>query len=255
MSNIQFKNEKVKKLYEKVLHEHRFLAKIILNLANENGGCIKIEEIDGSEKGISFTINDNLDEVHTYIDIDLLKKKIYVKAGYRLYQEVYDDIPKNTLRPIGHLYQGIERTIFKRLSFSLDKDNKVKYYELNDKNNHYTIVIDIKNDSFDEDIFISKILYNVNRYNNIRDLFVVINEIVGTYDLDIKLADQKGSNIVLKDGQVVNYLEYYEEKDQYIKIYLENGEFYYEKIIKEPYQDNMTLYVKKIGEQNGKKER
>lgn len=251
-SSITFEDEIVMKLYQSILHEHRGLSKIIAKLVIEYGG-IKVESIKNNEKGVEIVLIGNDEAI--YIDLDYLKKKIYLGKKNMPYKEVYDDLPTKSVNPIGHLYQNNEREIYKRLTIKLSPDNSVKYYELNENGDHYTIILDVNKNMFSEKEFLDKVLYNSSYYNGIRDLFIFINENVDKSDVDIKLSDSKGSNIAIINGKVKEYLEYIEENDQYIKIYLENGEFYYERRIKETYQDNMTAYIKKIGERNGKEKR
>ncbi len=253
MSNVKFTDERIKELYKRLIREHHGLAGIVLSLVQENNGVI-IDNIDNSEKGIKLSVYDSTDTFKNEIEIDLLNKKIYVSRNKVPYQEVYDDYTRKNILPIAHQYEGADRKIIKKISYLIG-DKNVKYYELEERGSTYTILLDVKNNLFEEDDFIQKILYNTSRYNSIRDLFVTINEIVDTNCVDVKLADSKGGNVVIQDGKVQKYVEYIEEDNQYTKIYMQNGEFYYERRVKEQYEDNLTSYIKKMGEYDGKEKR
>lgn len=252
MNNITFQDEIVKRNYQDILKKNKGLSKVILKLLLD-GDSLNVIDVNNIEKGVSIILEQD-DKLIT-ISIDLLKKKIYVEKQNILYQEIYDNYPQKKAYPVGRLYKNNEREIIETLKFRLSDEDDVKYYELNENGNQYSIIIDIKDDPLWEELFITKLLYNYNHYSNIRDLFMTIQEVLDISHYDIKLGDSKGSNIVITNGKVEKYIEYYEEDDQYIKIYMENGEFFYERKVKEPYEDNMTSYVKKLGERNGKKER
>ena len=252
MKNIEFKNSETKKLYQALIREHKAISGIMLSLLK---ACVplRVAMVTNYEYGIDMIVEREDEAINIYTDF--LKKKIYVDNlnDDRMY--IYDDYPTKSISPSGYLYQNNERAIIETLKYRLSNEDDVKYYQLKENGTTYSIIINIKDVPLSQETFIKKLLYNCNQYYNIRDLFVTIVEILGTNHFDIKIGDSKGSNITITDGKVDTYIEYYEEKDQYIKIYLENGQFYYERKVKEPYEDNMTSYVKKIGERDGKKER
>ena len=253
MKNVEFANELVKLNYQDIIEKHRALSGIVLMLVKESKPVI-IKDIVNSEEGAQIIINQNNNL--TYIDIDFLKKKIYLDRSNMTFKEIYDDYPRNSYKPVGYLFQKERRMIIKNFLFD-QKDNKEKvyHYELNENGNKYVIIIKSKKHVFDEERTIEQLLYRNNRYNNIRDLFVAINEIIGTNHFDLKLADAKGSNITIEDGLIKNYIEYRDNNNEYEKISLENNDFYIEKKVKEKYEDNLTSYIKKIGERNGKEKR
>ena len=255
MSNISFDDDNDKRIYQELIRKNRGLARIISKLSTDNCG-IKLEKISNIENSVSLVFSGNIvDDTYIYVDLNYSNNKIYVGTGGMMYQEEYNNIPVLNMKPNGLLYKNNEREIYKELKYKLSKDNNVKYYRLNENGNNYTIVLDIINDDFNEDDFIYNLLYNTAKYNRIRDLFIIINENVNTNNVNFKLADSKGSNIVLENGRIINYLECIDNETETLKVYMEDGEFYYERMIKESYKDNLTEYVKKLGEGHGKKER
>ena len=253
MRKIEFSNENVKAFYQTIINEHRGISGLILKLLQDNDN-IMVKDVVNTEYGaqIIFEIGNEI----TTIDIDYLKKKIYFKRPNTKYKEIYDNYPRKNISPSGYLYQKDNRSITKKLLFDIKNDvNNVKHYEINENGSHYSIVVTCKNYDFNEETFILKLLHAPNNFSNIRGVFITINELVNFKYFDLSIADSKGSNITVKDGEIKEYIEYYEENEHYNKIYLENNEFYIEKKVREKYEDNMTAYVKKIGERNGKEKR
>lgn len=252
MKNVEFEDEKLKKLYDNIIKGHKGLAGIISHLLNE-GGSIVVSNIITTEFGIEMDVKQDNEIIKLFTDF--LKKKIYLKKPDKDYSEIYDDYQRQVYTPSGYLYQNNNREIIKTFFFSEKLDDKnIFNYILNDNGKQYSIVIDDKSNMNEKDI-INKLLYYKAKYNSIRDLFMGMNEEFNTNNCDIKLADSKGSNIVISNGKVLRYIEYYENNGHYEKIYLEDKKFFIEKRVKEVYQDNLTSYIEKMGEENGKEKR
>ena len=129
------------------------------------------------------------------------------------------------------------------------------YYDLNENNNrnHYTIILSNKEELISG--FPKKLLSFEGEYNSIRDLLLIIIQILDINNIDVKINDSLGSFISIENGQVTNYIEILDKGEEYKKIYLQDGEFFGERSINEKYDDALTLYVKKIGVRNGKEKR
>ena len=253
MKNVEFKNQEIKNNYQELIRNHRGLSGIILKLISEDN-CIKITNIDKYEYGIQMNITANNKNIYIYTDF--LKKKIYVDDPHSSRMEIYDDYPKKFISPVGYLYKNNNRSIIKRLTPILNPDKeKINQYDLIDNANNYVIIVDNQDGNFNEKDFIKNILYNSFNFDTIRGLFLAISQSINTKGIVIRICDSKGSIIILKDGKITEYLEYQEINDGYQKIYMEDHKFYIEKKVKEEYQDNLTSYVKKIGERNGKEKR
>ncbi len=255
MNSVTFDDDITKREYQVLVRTNRALARIVSKLSHDNKG-IKLEDVKSSENGVTLVFSGNIiDETYIYVDLNYSNNKIYVGTGGMIYREEYNNIPVLKMRPNGLLFKNNDRELYKELKYNLSKENNVKYYRLNECGNNFTIILDVVNDDFDEDNFAYTLLFDTTKYYRIRELFIRLQELVNTKNVNIKLADSKGSNIVLEDGVIKNYVEYIEEDKQWTKIYLEDGEFYYEKLVKDVYKDNLTDYVKKLGERDGKKER
>ena len=253
MKNIDFNNEDVKTKYKYLLKDHRGMSGIMTLLLFDKLP-IKIISIDNNEFGTQMLINKDGENIYIYVDY--LKKKIYLDNANTPYMEIYDDFPKKNVNPIGLLFKHNDRVITKKITYKLgEADDDVKYYHLEENNNHYTILISSKDRKINEDKIILKLLSSSMKYNSIREVFLAIYEEVDSRHTNIKISDSKGSIITLHNGKILNYVEYCEKDDHYDKIYMENDEFYIEKKIIEKYQDNLTSYIKKIGENNGKEKR
>ena len=253
MKNVEFENEEIKIVYDNIIKGHKGLSGIINLLLNE-GGSFVVSNIKKTEFGIEMDIIQDNENIKIFTDF--LKKKIYLKKPDKLYSEIYDDYQRQVYTPSGYLYQNNDRNIIKTFFFNekLDDENTFNYI-LNDNGKQYSIIIDDNNGLLVEADFINKLLYYKAKYNSIRDLFMAINEEGNIKNCDIKLADSKGSNIVINDGKVLRYIEYYENNGNYEKIYLEDNKFFIEKMVKEVYHDNLTSYIEKMGEDNGKEKR
>ena len=250
MSNVAFYDLETKKEYQNMIHVHRGLASIILTLMKENDN-IQIMSIDDDIYGKRVYVNTNSDLIR--IDFDFLKNKIYLKKGSKPYSEIYNIHVKNNLVPIGYMFSDENRNIIKKALFA-GEDN-IKYYELEDNTNHYAIVLDSKDKSFNDEEFIINLLRSQNQFDDIRILFKAIVNLVDINNIDIKLADAKGSNISISNGKVSTYVVYVDNDDHYDKIYIKDGVSFIDKKVTEEYSDEITSYVKKIGEYHGKEKR
>ncbi len=244
MKNVKFDSEIIKSLYQEIVNKHRALAPIVLQLCDECQGIL-FRNISMTDKGYELWAIKGYDNTDLCIDIDLLKKKIYVNRCYPNSSiDVYDNIPKMYNNPIAHQYEKDSRILYETLTFKLSKDDSVKYLELRELNEKYTIIIDgVNEDNFDMEKFIDVILNNPKKYKSIRNLFKQIKNNIITLYVDIKLADSKGSTIIINKGIITKYLEYIEKDDEFIKVYMEDGNFYSERKVKEEYNDKIVTYV------------
>ena len=253
MKNIEFENATVKGNYKTLINVHRGLSGIILMLLNDTKPLL-IKNIINNEYGVQLVLSQSENVFNIYLDF--LKKKIYLEKPGKLYQEVYDDYPRRIYEPDGYYYHNNERSITKKAIFqnSIDKE-KVHHYELNENGNHYVIIIKNINTVLDDEKIIVELLNRKTKYNTVRDVFIAINEILDINVCSIRIADSKGSNVDIRNGKINQYIEYKQINNEYQKIYLDNDKFYIERKIKEEYQDNLTKYIKKLGENHGKEKR
>ena len=253
MKNVEFYNDEIKEEYQKMVTSHHGLASILLSLIKSNGP-IEVMGIEDDTYGKKMYVN--TDDKLISIYLDFFKKKIYLKESNNEYSEIYDMHVKKNLRPSGRLYEEEERSITEKFMFEYDdqKDHK-RYYELNDNNRHYVMIVLYQNEDFKEDEFINNLLHIGVDLVRISDVFLALTKIIDMNRVTIKLADSKGSNITTRKGKVTSYVEYVEKEDYHEKIYLENGKFFIDKKVKEEYQDDVTAYVKKIGVRDGKEKR
>lgn len=252
MRNVEFIDKETKNLYKILINEHQGLASVINSLLQKDN--VKIQDIINDNYIVQVITSFGKELIN--INIDLLKNKIYVVSSCKPHKEIYDNFPKKDIKPIGYEYQNGNRIVIQRNIFSYDSSNKkTYYYDIIDNDNSYNLLIEDKNSSFNSDDFIRRILYNSMNYSSIRNLFVTILNELNSNLLSIKITDDLGSVIVIDKGIVTKYLEIYETNNEYQKIYLENEEFYVERKIKEVYEDNLTSYIKRIGENNGKEKR
>ncbi len=245
MRNVEFKNKEVKEFYRSLCNTHQGLTSVMLSLLQKN----KVMIIDIFSDSYIVYISINFGDEEMCVEIDLLKNKIYLVSQNKEYKEIYDNFPKKHAAPIGFEYQNQDKLIVKRNIFDTTDDGKETYYfDITINGRSYNTIIEDENNNFMEDIFIKKILYTDTKINSIRDLVKVVLEITRNRLLNIKIADSMGSIVVIDKGNITKYQEYRDNKDEYQRIYLENDEFYIEKKVKEVYSDDMTAYIKKLGE-------
>lgn len=250
MKSISFENEEIKERYQGLIKTQRGLSGII-SLLRYDDKDMKIVDIIDNLDGITMFITKENDNIT--IDIDPLKKKAYLKRGDMPYKEIYDVYPRKFISPVGQLYQNNERTIINHLSYKLDKDeNRTKLLELIEKGKKYIMTIKSNNELIGANEIINSLLDDYEEYNSIRDIFLAINRIFNINDIDLKLTDALGSSIVIEGGVVLKYVEIQEIDNDYQKIYLKDDNFFVEKKIIDKYDDNVTSYIKKLGEKNGK---
>ena len=250
MNNIEFKNEKIKEFYNLLTNTHFGLSSVV-SLFQEKKTIVESIISDSYNVYLSLKSNDEL----SIIEINLLKNKIYLKLPDKPYREIYDDIPKKMALPIGFEYQNNDNYIIKKNIFNKeDNKNKKYYYDIYLNDHNYNIVINDDKNIFIEDIFIKKVLYSQKTIKGIRDLIKIILDNFNK-SITIKIVDNIGSIVIINDGNITKYEEYRDKDNEYQKIYLENDEFFIEKRIKEAYKDEMTEYIKKLGDNNGKEKR
>ena len=250
MKNLEFNDKNIELKYKNVLARHSTID-AILNTYSKNDDICRIMDILEDEYSIQVIVSNNSKLINIYIDI--LAKKIKIIDDTKEYVTIYDDLPKKLVCPIGYLYENDSLNVFKKHIVSLT-DQHIYFYEINDINNTYTLIISYKNIKYDENDFINHIL-NSRKTSNIKNLFLDVSKYLNINLFDLKLTDSKGSIIITKDGELVKYIEYIENKNNYSKIYLENDDFYIEKIVKEKYNDESLHLLKEIGENNGKEKK
>ena len=252
MSKIIFNDNETKKYYRDLLRFHPGLAGIMLKLSRDKKVIIKSIIRDSYNVTIKTMVNEeNID-----IYVDFINNRICLINPSKQYKEIYANYYQDKPRPVGYEYENNTRKIIKKdiLRYS-DEPKNIYYYDIFDNGHSYNVLIKEDSGLFTNDDFINRILYATNKYNSIRDLFITLTNSFNISKLDIKITDSKGSIIVIESGSIKDFTEYRENDNEYQKIYLENDEFYCEKKVKEVYQDNLTSYIKKIGENNGKEKR
>ena len=251
MRNVEFNNDEIKEYYKSLIRNQQGLSSVMLSLLQNNN--LIIQDILNDDYIIQIIVNSDDDLIN--VNIDLLKNKIYVISTKNEYKEIYDNFPKKHVAPIGYEYSNGNKKLIKQNTFNLDNRPKAHYYDISEDGVNYNVlVVDDKN-SFNEQEFIKKILYNNTSYKSIRELLVTILNMPDLGKYTFKMTDTKGGIAIIDHGNLVSYMEFKEKNKEYQKIYLENNEFYVERKVKEVYEDDMTTYIKKLGECNGKEKR
>ena len=235
---VEFNDENIKNDYKAILKKHHAIDNILCTYFNSDN-VLKIMDVINDEYNTQIIISSNNSLINLYVDI--LDKKIKIYDDTKQYITIYDDIPKMTVYPNGYLYQNENISIYKRPIVNLTNENKL-FYEVNDTSNTYTIIIDCKNIQYNENDLINRLLNN--KKTSIKDLFLDITKYLNINLFDIKIADSKGSIIVVQNGELIKYIEYIENKDNYSKVYLENNDFYMERMVKENYNDESLHLLK-----------
>ena len=239
MRTLEFNDENIRVKFKNIERLYPAITSVIYTLGDNS---IIMDII--TDNNIQIIVSNN-GLINVYID--LLSKKIKVIDSKKQYTIVYDNYPKKHFIPIAYEYQNDSCLLIKKNNVSLSDDKC--YYDLIVNDNMYTIIIS-KDNLFNEDTFIKYLLNQKNIINNIRDLFKLL--IIYNNKMCFKVADTKGSVIVINKGILEKYIEYINDNNNYSKIYLENNEFYIERKVKEKYDDKDIALIKKIGESNGK---
>ena len=248
----KYSNDNIKTRYNEVILFHPVIPSIIELLCKDNEFQIIDIINDDFVTQVIISINNRL----INICIDTLSKKIKIVDLNKNYYEVYDELPTKKIIPCEYEYHNNERILIKKNNINFCIDDKTNFfYELTINNNQYTFIISNSNNKFDEDKFINYLLNKYVVVNSVRELFLAILLFANYREFDFKIADSKGSSIVMNNGKLVKYNEIIENDNSYSKIFLENNEFYIEKKVKEIYQDEDTILIKKIGECHGKEKR
>jgi len=252
MKNVEFENTKTENVYNKIVETQQSIEGVISLLSQR--GELKIINILINSNNVLMDTKLNGELMN--IEIDLNKNKILVISPNKSCVEVYNNFPKKNLSPLAVEYHSGNKSIVRQNIFEYEYDDENKYYyTIQDNNCNYSIIIKDKNENFNEEEFVKAILYSNIHIGNIRDLLMIISNYMNNRLLNISLADGLGSIIVINYGKVTKYIEYRDMGDEYQKVYLDDDEFYVEKKVKEVYNDNLTSYIKKLGEYHGKEKR
>jgi len=251
MKKIKFNNEEIKEYYNSLIKRYQVIDGIISSILRDNNNLL-IDNITNDSYNTDFMVI--TDDNKIIISIDLLKNCIYVDNPNKPYREIYSNYVRTRLAPNGYEYKNKDKVLIKRVLSYESHNEKKAYYDIYNDNSVYSMIVETNNE-FNEQEFIDSIISEKNTYKSIRDLVIILLNLYIINNITVKLTDTKGSIVIIENGVIKKYLEYREKDTEYQKIYLENNEFYVEKKVKEVYQDDMTNYVKKIGERNGKEKR
>ena len=253
MKTLEFSNEKVERDYKYVVSECPAINSII-DMIGKDSARIEIKEILNDLYNINIKVF-NFKEV---IDIflDYLSNRIKVKFESKACTEVYDIIPRMDNKPIAFEYQNEKRKLVNNIipKFN-DEASQTASYQLFEDGNEYLIIIKYPRLPFSEKNFIRNFLEINTNIDNIRTLLIEISKILDLDSYDLVLADSKGSTISMDRGILTKYIEIREQDNEYIRITLDDGNFYVEQRVKEKYDDKEMRLIKKIGGYSGKEKK
>lgn len=254
MKTLEFNDDKIKAEYKVFESTHPVLSKII-KILQEEKGKLKVDDIINDIYYNQIIISSNEGLINLYIDF--INKIIKVIDLNKPYAICYEDSFREKIKPIGFEYENDKMIIFKKnINFINDDEMKKCFYEITDKetNKEYTMILSYLNAVFHEEDFINYVL-NRCEIDNIRKLFVSLSKYLNFNMFNLKLSDSISSTIVMENGELTNYLEFQETDHKYARIYLENNEFYIEKVVKDHYNDASLNLVKEIGGFDGKEKK
>ena len=261
---IEYSSNDIKKKYKTIANKHTIVYSIVHALEK----IIKLVSYDTKENDIKIT--NVINELHgslitmetlnniVNIYIDYHNKKVNVISSLLPYKIIYDDYPRKYFAPSGYEYDSDERTIFHKYLARLNKEYQNTFiFTLIEKNidNKYNVLLDLEDSCIDISVFLNNLLNYDNNITNIKDLLIVISNLISLEKCKIKVTDAKGNIININNGNLINYVEYREDENKKQKIFLKDNEFYIEKSITEEYCEDTTSFIKKIGVNYGKEKR
>lgn len=221
MSKIYCSNSDIKNQYKYLIKKFKGLPSIIRYITKDNGD-ITVKVISGDDNNINIFIEK--DDKDYLIWIDILKNKIYLNTPEEKYNLVFKNISSKNATPIGYYCFIDGKAINESFLFELNHMPNVRHFEVFIGNDKYVIVIN-SDKLFDESRLFNNIFHNIIR--NIIDLYHVIAYSINSKDMTISIGDSCNSTIVIKNGEMIKYDVYLDDKD----------------------------YVKKLGERDGKEKR
>lgn len=249
MSKLVFFDKDIKKKYLSLLNNAIYLDLIINQLLNEYD--------DVTIKDVLFNNNDYKIIINTFEDDIILSSNdnseyVYLSSVNWEHVTIYSKLIKKYYVPIGKEYHKENRVVLK---YYQDMINPHKFSFKNDGNNYFEYEIDIKkkDDDIDDLLIIKTLLNKDNNITRIKDLLELMSKIININDVDIKIQckSDKGSMLLISNGTIVKYVEYFKEDDRQIKIYLDNEMFYQDITKSSVIEDDIIPFVKKKGGRNG----
>lgn len=253
---IDFVSDEIDKEYKNLIKDKKYfvLTTILDALVNEYD-IVTIKKIIYENGNIKIIVNTSSNLITIYQDIQT--KLISLSCDNWPYVILYDDFPNKYFFPKGKLYHYNDKTILKLIN---DVSHNYKYqYRIGD--NNYNIKFSFNNSnavtyddllkketSFDENKFIIYLLKNNEQINRIRDLFILISKYINISEINLDISMEDGSNIEIIDNKLTNYVEYLNNNDLKLKIYLKDDKFYIDKTTTEEYQEDVIKLIKKKGE-------
>lgn len=254
MKTLEFDNEEIEKVYKSYAVNHPGLSSVIKIIKKEYGN-LKVMDVISNVYDAQIIIDNGKGLINIYLDF--LKRKIKVSGLNKKSTEVYDDLYKNKPIPDSYEYENEDKVIIKKKVYNLenDKAKKLHYVIFNKKDgNQYTMIVTYTKLKYDEQDFINYLLNNCDT-TSIRTLFLSLSKYLNSSLFDIKITDNKGCIVNIKNGVLAKYVEYIENEEKYSKVYLENDDFYINRIVKEKCNDESIRLIKEIGGVHGKEKK
>ena len=119
MKRVEFANEEVKEGYQSIIHHHHGVGGLIHHLVDDDS-TVMISNVIDDTFGKHLVIMKN-EEQYT-LDIDFLKKKMYLQKPQNSYKIIYDVYPRKYFSADGYLYENEKRKNKKKAISKFVKD-------------------------------------------------------------------------------------------------------------------------------------
>lgn len=260
---IDFIDSEIKKQYKSIVNNHvaalyvidelpKIAEKLSVNNDKKNKGKIVDVTIGTSFACITVLI----DNIPFDININYDDKKIKIASIKLPYKIVYDDYPKKYFIPNGYEYQKEDRIVFHKYLTRLNPTYANMYlFKMTCVKNEYNISIEADSGWFNKKDFIQKLLDIESNISSIKNLMLILSQILDLKKCKIKVVDRDNNKIMINHGVLVDYYEYRRNENEKQRIFFENDEFYVERIICEKDQGEVSSYIKKLGVYNGKEKK
>lgn len=249
--NIKFLDKDLKLMFVWIANRCPGLESVIESDNKVPSKIVKIDDVTTFIKTITIIRNDEIYEVTVYLE----EYEIRIKKQFDNFSVIYDGGAGSRIRPKGFLYenQNQVRSIREPNITQEEGLNNISKYEFTEFNKHYYITIKDRENKVEN--LINNLLYAEGTFKNISTLFQKMIDLFDLKDVDLLITDESDNTVETKNGNVIKYSDKLNINGEYGRLYLKNGNFYMERLVSEEYNDDFTVYVKRLGVINGKEER
>ena len=235
---INYVNDAILKKYEFELEENENLVKIM-------------DDIVMHFKNISFSDIKKVDEDYEISFISNKKEMlafVCLEENKLTYQSMDNDVKivKNISKYCDVL-EGITYNNRRRFVISNTDFLRMNTFRYIDDKNCFNIILKFKYKKEEIKNIINSLLDENRAINSIRDIYYNISENIDLSDKSLLIQSPNGKNIInVYNGKLMNYIETRKMNDYEEIMYLDGGEFYIKKTIKDNLDPERIPFVKKM---------